>query len=125
MTLSEDCSIANGVAVCGVVANVDGTVQSLTATETASAFEVQGAAGAAPTDTAAKSGSSDTGSQTGSDTGSSTPTAGSGVSTGPSQTGTSTAAGATNTTQDNGVGRVQSSLLTSVGVVGLVSALFL
>ena len=126
MTLSEDCAIANGLAVCGVVADVDGTIQSMTATETASAFEVQGATGAAPTNTAASPDSSDAGSQTGSDTGSSTPTAGSGVSTGPSPTGTSTGASPTNTTtQDNGVGKVQSSLLASVGVVGLVSALFL
>ncbi|KAH9900954.1 hypothetical protein C8Q73DRAFT_786370 [Cubamyces lactineus] len=125
MTLSEDCAIANGLAVCGVVADVDGTAQSMTATETVSAFEVQGATGAAPTNTAASAGSSDAGSQTGSDSGSSAPTAGSGVSTGPSQTGTSTGASPTNTSQDNGVGRVQSSLLASVGVVGLVSALFL
>ncbi|KAI0331078.1 hypothetical protein GY45DRAFT_1361029 [Cubamyces sp. BRFM 1775] len=123
MTLSEDCAIANGLAVCGVVADVDGTIQSMTATETASAFEVQGATGAAPTNIAASPESSDAGSQTGSDTGSSTPTAGSGVSTGPSQTGTSTGASPTNTTtQDNGVGKVQSSLLASVGVVGLFLA---
>ncbi|CDO73653.1 hypothetical protein BN946_scf185014.g123 [Trametes cinnabarina] len=114
MTLSEDCSISGSTAVCSGFADVEGTGQSLFATETVSPFEVQGNA-AAPTATAPAGGSSGASSGSGAasntSAGSSAPTAGSGVSSGPSATGASTSASPTATTQNNGVKRRESSAL--------------
>ncbi|PIL24339.1 hypothetical protein GSI_14092 [Ganoderma sinense ZZ0214-1] len=111
VSLSEDCAINGGLAVCTAVAAVEGSVESLVVTETATGFVVQGAA-SGPTASATGSGSS------------SSPTAGSGVKSGASATGSSTAA-ATTTGGSNGAGRMQTSLGLSVGMVGLVAAFFL
>ncbi|KAI0636581.1 hypothetical protein C8Q77DRAFT_511662 [Trametes polyzona] len=113
ISLSEDCTIANSVAVCSVVASAEGVVQTAVATETAKPFAVQGGTDAALPSKGAESGSSSA----------STPTAGSGVTGAPSATGSG--ANPTVSGDHNGVGRIESSMLVSLGVVGLVSAFFL
>ncbi|KAI0373056.1 hypothetical protein BV20DRAFT_963553 [Pilatotrama ljubarskyi] len=133
ISLSEDCGIANGIAVCTGVASAEGTVESFVETQTAVGFEVQGggAGAAAPTGSAtteatptgSPAGSAPAG--TGSGAGSSVPTAGSGISSGPSATGSADALNPTTTAKDNGVAKTGASMLVSVGVVGLVSAFFL
>ncbi|TBU35580.1 hypothetical protein BD311DRAFT_707685 [Dichomitus squalens] len=120
--LSEDCAINGGIAVCTAVASVEGVISTAIETETATGFVVQGNS-AAPT-AAAPGGSS--GSNTAAATGS-TPSAGSAATSGPSKTGS---AGASQTSvsasgNGNGAGRMEMSTGLSLGVVGLISALFL
>ncbi|KAH9852726.1 hypothetical protein C2E23DRAFT_825044 [Lenzites betulinus] len=127
VSLSEDCVIANGLATCSGVASAAGTEESIVVTETASPFEVQGAAASA---SASGSGSQPTasGASATSGSGSSTPTAGSGLSSGPSATasGSDTSASPSATGSNNGVGRMESSrAVVSLGLVGLLSAFFL
>ncbi|RPD66531.1 hypothetical protein L226DRAFT_479272 [Lentinus tigrinus ALCF2SS1-7] len=110
ISMSEDCGIANGIAVCTAVAAVDGVIQTVVATETASGFVVQGDAAAA---TNAPSGSG------------ATPTAGSALTTGPSATSSASGASPTETGKDNGAGVMGSSMILSLGVAGVVSAFFL
>ena len=100
LSLSEGCGISNGIAVCTVVAAVEGSpTQSAVVTETASGFVVQGD-GALPTGVttapSAGSGSSAGASQTATD-----------ASTGASQTATdtNTSASPTTSTKDNGARR--------------------
>ena len=110
MSMSEDCGIADGIAVCTVVVSAEGALQTLIATETASGFVVQGNSAAA---TDVPSGSS------------ATPTAGSALTTGPSATSTGSSAPSTQTGQDNGAETVGSSMVLSLGVAGVVFAFFL
>ncbi|KAI0362546.1 hypothetical protein OH77DRAFT_1388589, partial [Trametes cingulata] len=136
ISLSEDCVIANGAAVCSGVASAAGTAESFVQTESAVPFEVQagGAGAAAPTGSAtteaaptgSPAGSAPAGTRSGAGT-SAQATAGSGLSTGPAATGTSTgdALNPTVTGKDNGVAKTGASMLVSLGVVGLVSAFFL
>ncbi|KAM5532312.1 hypothetical protein V8D89_013991 [Ganoderma adspersum] len=120
VSLSEDCAINGGLAVCTVVASAEGSVQSAVETETATGFVVQGAASGPTSSASASASATGTGS-------SSSPTAGSGVKSGASATGSSTAAASTTTGGSNGAGRMQtaSSLGLSAGIVGLVAAFFL
>ena len=123
VSLSEDCAINGGIAVCTVVASAEGLVQSGIETETATGFVVQGAAsGPTASATASATGTGSSGSSS-----SASATAGSGVKTGASATGSSTAAATTTTGGSNGAGRMQtaSSLGLSAGIVGLVAAFFL
>ncbi|KAH9931690.1 uncharacterized protein BXZ73DRAFT_90110 [Epithele typhae] len=117
ISLSEDCAIANGVAVCTVNASVEGgDVQTgVIVTETASEFIVQGN----PTAAAATTGASTTGSPA-------SATAGSHASSGASSTGTtSTGSTAKPTGKDNGVGGREASVALALVGAGLVSFLSL
>ncbi|KAI1794725.1 hypothetical protein LXA43DRAFT_996324 [Ganoderma leucocontextum] len=109
LSLSEDCAVNSGLAVCTVVASAEGSLQSGVVTETATGFVVQGNA-ASPT--ASGTGAAST----------SSPTAGSSATSGAAATGSSTA---TTTGGSNGAGRMGMSLGPSVGIVGLVAAFFL
>ncbi|KAH9852725.1 hypothetical protein C2E23DRAFT_859723 [Lenzites betulinus] len=140
VSLREDCVIADGIAACSGVASMAGTANSIFITETASPFEVEGAAASVtasasdsgPQPTASDSATQPTasGASATSGSGSSTPTAGSGLSSGPSATasGSGTASGASPsaTGNNNGVGRMESSMaVVSLGLVGLLSAFLL
>ncbi|TFK89451.1 hypothetical protein K466DRAFT_584620 [Polyporus arcularius HHB13444] len=110
ISISEDCGISGGTALCTVVAFAEGSLQSDTITEPASGFVVQGNA-ATPT-----------GAPSSSSTGT-TPSAGSALTSGPSAT--SSGASPTQTGKDNSVAAMGSSMVLSLGVAGLVSAFFL
>ncbi|KAI0672818.1 hypothetical protein C8Q78DRAFT_1021536 [Trametes maxima] len=122
ISMSEGCVIAtDGVAVCSAVVSAEGTLQSAIVTETVAPFLVQGGSGTAVPTAASGASASDA-----------APTSGPGATAKPSNsrptgTGSSASATATNGTdsKNNGVGRVESSVALSLGVVGLVSVFFL
>ena len=120
VSLSEDCGINNGIAVCTLLASVTGSpLQSAVVTETASGFVVQGD-GALPT-----------GVTPGSSAGSGTDAQATQTSTNAAQTGTSTSTGTgadaapTTTDKGNGAGRREASVMLALVGAGLVSAFFL
>ncbi|OJT08711.1 hypothetical protein TRAPUB_437 [Trametes pubescens] len=113
LSISEDCQVANGLAVCTGVVSAEGTVQTVAVTETASPFAVQAGSATAVPSAGSGSGSGST----------PTPTAGSGASSGVSQT--SSAAASATSGAGNGVGRTGASMVGALGVAGLVSAFFL
>ncbi|KAI0780529.1 hypothetical protein BD413DRAFT_607818 [Trametes elegans] len=135
MSLSEDCAINNGVGVCTAVASVTGATEIVTAvaTETAIAFEVQagaGTGGAASSGAVTTEGAASQQASGGSAATSSRPTAGTGSasSAGAAATGSdSTSVPALNptSTQNNGVGKSESSTVLSLGVVGLIATFLL
>ncbi|EIW60219.1 uncharacterized protein TRAVEDRAFT_70670 [Trametes versicolor FP-101664 SS1] len=113
LSVSEDCQVANGQAVCSGVVSAEGAVQTVVVTESATPFAVQvGSATAVP--------SAGSGVASGSTP---TATAGSGASSGVSAT--SSAAPTTSSGAGNGVGKTGASMVGALGVAGLLSAFFL
>ena len=118
VSLSEDCGINNGIAVCTLLASVTGSpLQSAVVTETASGFVVQGD-GTLPISVSP-----------GSSAGSGTDAQATQTSTNAAQTGTSTSTGTgaapTTTDKGNGAGRHEASVMLALVGAGLVSAFFL
>ncbi|KAI9057532.1 hypothetical protein FKP32DRAFT_1598096 [Trametes sanguinea] len=121
--ITVDCGISNGVAVCTDVGSEAGFVSTTTATETASAFEVQvGSATGTPAGTATTTGSA---TQTAaSTTGAS---AGSGSGSAPTAPGSSTGTSSASQSATQGAGNGASRLVSSVAgytVVAMVVMFF-